>query len=71
MTRQELIRDIKGFSGSGLITRQQLANYIGKKDPHGVDHFLHGLQRIENKYYFIPDVADALISYGTNERGCC
>ncbi len=50
---------MKAFSGSGFITRQQLMVYMGYKDPHKVDQYLHDLQSIKKKY-FIPDVATQL-----------
>ena len=61
MKKTELINDLKQYTGGGVITRKQLAGYMSKKDPHGVDRYLFGLQRIDGKYYFIPDVADSLI----------
>ena len=59
MNRQELIKDMKAFSGSGFITRHQLMEYMGYKDPHKIDHYLRDLQSIK-KRYFIPDVATQL-----------
>lgn len=64
MNKSELVKDIKAFTGSGLITRKQLADYCGKRDPHGVDRFLYGLVPIDKRYYFIPDVVDSLMNYG-------
>lgn len=64
MNKAEIVKDIKEFTGSGLITRKQLSDYCGKKDPHGVDRYLQGLNPIDKKYYFIPDVVDVLINYG-------
>ena len=61
MTKQELIRDMKTFSGGGFITRQQLMVYMGYKDPHKVDRYLRDVQAI-NKRYFIPDVAVSMLN---------
>lgn len=33
---------------------------MGKKDPHAVDKYLYGLDRVDGKDYFIPDVANVL-----------
>lgn len=33
---------------------------MGVKDPKNVDKYLFGLERVDEKYYFIPDVASAL-----------
>lgn len=69
MNRNELIKDIKNFTGSGLVTRKQLSDYCGKKDPHGVDRYLSGLAAVEGKYYFIPDVCDVLLSLVGDKYG--
>ena len=60
MTKTELINDMKKACGSSFITRRKLANYMGINDVHTVDRYLAALQRIDNKYYFIPDVAEVL-----------
>lgn len=59
MTRQELIRDMKAFSGSSFMSRHQLSKYMGFADPHTVDKFIRGLPSI-SKRYFIPDIATVL-----------
>ena len=59
MERKELINSMKNFTGAGFITRSQLAEFMGYKDPHYVDRYINGLQRI-NKRYFINDVATVL-----------
>lgn len=61
MTKGELIEDMKRATGSAFITRKGLAQYMGKKDPHGVEHILFKLERVDKRYYFIPDVAEALL----------
>lgn len=62
MNRNELIKDMQQFCGSRLITRKKLADYYGKKDPHGIDHILEPLNAVESRYYFIPDVADSILN---------
>lgn len=72
MDKQEMIRRMSqhvkaslsedGESVKGapqFITRMQLAEYMGYRDPHSVDKFLSGLERIA-KLYFIPDVVERL-----------
>jgi hypothetical protein len=60
MERKELIyRMEKSVDGASFITRIELARFLGYKDPHYVDRYLHGLPRI-NKKYFIGDVATML-----------
>lgn len=61
MNKSELVKDMQRFTQSGFITRKQLASYKGKKDPHDVDKFLIGLDRVD-KDYFIPDVAERLLA---------
>lgn len=62
MKRIDLIADMKKFvGGGGFVTRKQTAEYMGLKDPHSVDKHLNGLERVNGKYYFIPDVVDQLL----------
>ena len=61
MNAKKIETDIKQFVGGGFITRQQLARYMGRRDPHSVDRYLVDLERVNGKYYFIPDVAETLI----------
>ncbi|MBR3785987.1 MAG: hypothetical protein IKJ77_06260 [Firmicutes bacterium] len=64
MTKAELIKDMQAFSGTGFITRITLARYFGKKDPHYVDKYLDGVERV-GKNYFIPDVAASIVAMKT------
>lgn len=60
MDKQTLIRDMKQACKSSFITRNGLAQYMGIKNPQNVDQYLYGLERVNGKYYFIPDVAQVL-----------
>lgn len=60
MDKQTLIRDMKQTCKSSFITRKGLAEYMGIKDPKNIDKYLFGLERVNGKYYFIPDVAGVL-----------
>lgn len=62
MNRQEIINDLQKHCGGFFITRGQLAKFMGKKDPHGIDFLLYGLERVEHSYY-IRDIADSLIRH--------
>lgn len=64
MTKSELIKDMKAFTNAGFITRKQLSDYMGKKDPHYVDKYLDGLEKV-GRNYFIPDVAESLKRHAT------
>lgn len=61
MDKKSLISDMKRFTGASFITRKQVAEWMGKKDAHCVDRYLHGLDRV-GQLYFIPDVVDAVIA---------
>ena len=58
MQRGNIKKCLENFCGP-LVSRQQLANFMGYKDPHSVDKYLKGLNKIENKY-FAADIADVL-----------
>lgn len=60
MDKRDLTRDMKSFYGSSIITRKKFAEYMGVKDPKNVDKYLFGLERVDEKYYFITDVAAVL-----------
>lgn len=64
MTKAELVKSLERFTGAGFITRIQLARYMGKSDPHYVDKYLDGVERV-GRNYFIPDVAAAIIAMKT------
>lgn len=65
MTRKDLIADMKQtVGGGGFITLSGIASYVGVKSHHSVDKYVRGLDRINDKYYFIPDVADAMLRTG-------
>lgn len=65
MTRKDLISDMKQtVGGSGFITISGIAKYIGVRSHHSVDKYVDGLERINGKYYFIPDVADRMVQLG-------
>ena len=60
MNKQELIQDMRRFTGgSSFIRRYQLAAYMGRKDPHSVDRYLKGLSCVDGMY-FIGDVAERI-----------
>lgn len=64
MNKSELVKDMKSATGSGFITRIELARYMGFSCPKGVDKYLQPLQRVDDKRYFIGDVADAILMHG-------
>lgn len=65
MTKKDLILDMKKHVGGGsFITVTGLQKYIGVRSHHSVDKYIIGLERINNRYYFIPDVADSILRTG-------
>lgn len=60
ITKQKLIT---AFGGT-FTTRKKVAEALGYKDPHRVDKYLRGLDRINNSRYLSSDVADAILSQG-------
>jgi hypothetical protein len=65
MNKQELIREIKKSSESeGFITASQFARFIGVSNVSQCKYkYLSGLDKVDGKYYFIPDVAAALMNH--------
>lgn len=63
MNRRDLVNDMKQYCGGSFITATQLQKYLGAKSHHSVEKYLIGLDRISDRYYFIPDVAESLIAY--------
>ena len=66
MKRIDLIRDLKEYTGSGVISKTKLCGYLQKSrnDNDMVDRFLEGLDYIPDgrgRKYFIPDVADRIL----------
>lgn len=63
MERRDITNALKtGADGAMFITRIQVAQVLGYKDPHNVDRFLKGLERIAGNRYYIPDVAERIIA---------
>jgi hypothetical protein len=60
MDKRELVSDMRRYCGGSFITRKKLADYMGVKDPKNIDKYIRGLERVEGKYYFVPDVASSL-----------
>lgn len=61
MERRELIYAMEKFAGASFISRNELARFLGYKDPHSVDKYIRGLPRLENRY-FVNDIATVIQS---------
>ena len=67
MKRIDLIRDMKEYTGSGVISKTKLCGYLQKSrnDDGMITGLLTGLDYIPDgrgKKYFIPDVADRILA---------
>ena len=61
MDKQTIIRNMeRQFGRRGCITKTEFAEYMGISRHHLGD-WLDGLDKINGKYYFIPDVAQRLM----------
>lgn len=69
MERQDMIRRFRQeMNGSYFINRKELANLMGRRNPHQVDWILSGLERVsDGKLYYIPDVVGKILG-GTEVR---
>ncbi len=64
MNKQEIVRKFEqATGGQSFITASQFARLMGCSNVDKCKNkFLSGLERIDGKYYFIPDVAAVLLS---------
>lgn len=61
MEKQEIINAMKKqVNGAEFITKQQLAGFMGIKDPKNINQYIKGLEAVNGKYFFIPDIAKVL-----------
>ena len=61
MTRTDIAKELRRFTGAGTISRTQLAEFLGEKNPSRVrKKYLEGLEAIGGRRYLITDVADRL-----------
>lgn len=61
MDRQNLIRDMKRYcKGASFITKAQFKDYVGFSRATA-DRKLRGLEKVDGKYYFIPDVVKKML----------
>ena len=59
--RQSIIRSLQKYNnGARVITAAEFARFLGISDRHA-KRKLAGLPTFENKYYFVPDVADMIL----------
>lgn len=60
MNRSEIAKDLRQFTGAGMISAKELAAFMNRKSVWRVKQdYLVGLEKIGNKY-FVTDVAARL-----------
>ena len=63
MTKTDLTRDMKAYTGAGVISATELSRYLGEKNKCMVkDKYLAGLEPVAGKKYFIPDVVESIMA---------
>ena len=62
MTKSELVKAMTASAGGYFITRPKLAKFIGAKRSETVRQYVDGLQVLNKRYYFIPDVAERMVA---------
>ena len=60
MQKSEMIKEMERTEGTLFVTKAGFAKWFGIKDPHYAAKYLHGVEAIDGKYYFIPEVAEIL-----------
>lgn len=53
--------------GGVFVTRKKLAEVLHYKDPHSVDKYLNGLERICGSRYLTEDVYDRIVGEGLHK----
>lgn len=65
MTKKELVADMKkSVNGSSFIIKSDLMKYLGVGSHHTIEKYVNDLERINGRYYFIPDVAESMLRLG-------
>ena len=63
MTKTDLTRDMRAYTGAGVISATELSRYLGEKNKCRVkDKYLAGLEPVAGKKYFIPDVVEVIMA---------
>lgn len=62
MTKSDLVKTMTASTGGYFITKTQLAKFIGAKRSETVRQYVEDLPVLNNKYYFIPEVAERMMA---------
>ena len=62
MTKSDLVKTMTASTGGYFITKAQLAKYIGAKRSETVRQYVEDLTVLNNRYYFIPEVAERMMA---------
>ncbi len=60
MEKKDLINSMQRTTKNLFATRQDVADWFNLKDPHYAAKYLAGVEAIDGKYYFIPEIAAVL-----------
>lgn len=60
MEKKEMVAAMQRTTKNLFATKQDVANWFNIKDPHYAAKFLAGVEAIDGKYYFIPEIAAVL-----------
>ena len=60
MIRSQLVKDLRRYTGAGVVTAAELTKYLGYRDRKSVRKYTRGLQRF-GAGYSIEDVADRIM----------
>lgn len=71
MDKRKLKAEMERFvGGSAFIHKNQLAHFLGLKDPNSCNKYLAGLDTVgergrgKNALFFIPEVCERIMNYG-------
>lgn len=65
MKKAELVKELRSYTGAGVITATKLTRFLGQKNVDRIKKkFLSDLHPVVGKAYFISEVAEELIRRG-------
>lgn len=60
MIRSQLVKDLRRYTGAGVVTTTELMQYLGYKDRKSVKKYTHGLRKI-GAGFAIDEIADRIM----------
>lgn len=68
MTKSDIVRELTAYAGGKFVTKACLVKFMGVKRTETVGRYVSGLQAVDGKYYFIPEVAEKIMSNVTTKK---